>query len=378
MKRINLVCIILWMTFAQGCTYMNARSSHVLEKVDLLVEEDRYARAQVVLSHVPESHTDYSKIAALSAGIDKQAIVYEQQVLEEGRALEESGEWYRAKQYYQTALNNIPDSEKINVAFEALHFKQGARVAELELDLLLLQAEWLKNRVEIQDELALITPGSWLKEISWERDKEKSKKIAESLAELGGIALEQGDLAHAEKLLNLAWLLNPAPMVGDLKQAIEESLQLLAQQKQAIANEQLQFQAENERRQQHIVIESRERMRTILNASLLKAIDNLELINALDYVARLKLLGDLNEREIAIAQRLASLLDRQVKESVAQGVEHYGLGQYIEAMNAWKNALALDPDNEQALEHIGRAERILEKLQRLRDSKKESSRLESQ
>ncbi|VAW89856.1 hypothetical protein MNBD_GAMMA17-204 [hydrothermal vent metagenome] len=364
MKRVSLVCIILWVTFAQGCTYMDARSSHVLEKVDLLVEEERYARAQMVLSHVPESHADYSKVEALIAGIDKQAFVYEQQVLEEGGALEKAGEWYRAKQYYQTALNNIPDSEKINSAFQALHFKQGARVAELELDLLLLQAEWLKNTVRMQDELALITPGSWLKESRWKRDKERSKKVAESLAEQGEIALEQGDLSHAETLLNLAWQLNPAPMIGKIKQAVEESLQLL-----------MQLQAENKRRQQQIVIESRARMRAILNASLLKAIDNLKLINALDYVAKLKLLGDLNEREIALVQRLALLLDRQVKESIAQGVEHYGLGQYIEAINAWKKTLVLEPDNEQAIEHIGRAERILEKLQLLRDSKKESSKL---
>ncbi len=375
MKRINLVCLILSVVFAQGCTYMNARSSHVLEKVDLLVEEDRYARAQVVLSHVPESHADYSKVAALIAGIDKQTIVYEQRVLEEGMALEKSGALYRAKQYYQAALKNVPDSEKINQAYQMLNFKLGTRVAELELDLLLLQAEWLKNTVRIQGELALITPGSWLQESRWERDKERSKKVAELLAERGKIALEQGDLTHAEKLLNLAWQLNPTPMIGELKQAVEQGLQLLVQQKQAIANEQLQFQAENERRQQQIVIESRQRMRAILNSSLLKAIDNLELINALDYVARLKLLGDLNEREMALAQRLALLLDRQVKESIAQGVEHYGVGRYIEAMNAWRNALALDPENEQALEHIGRAERILEKLQRLRDSKKESSRL---
>ncbi len=367
MKSTKLVFLILLVIFSQGCAYINARSSNVLEKVNFLVEEDRYEKAQAVLSHVPESHTDYSSVSGLIARIDKQAIVYEQQILEEGRALEKVGEWYRAKQYYQTALKNIPDSEKINSAFQALHFKQDTRVDALELDLLVLQAKWLSNTISIQKELALITPGSWLKESRWRRDKEKSKKIAESLAERGRVALEQDDFFNAEKLLSLASQLNPSPM-------IVESQLLLAKQQQEIKNEKLQSQAENERRQQQVVIESRRKMREILNVSLLEAIDNHDLTKALDYVVRLKLLGNLNESEIALSHELNLLLDKQVKESIALGVEHYGLGLYMKAIGAWENALALAPDNEQALEHIGRAERILEKLQRLRDSKKEVSK----
>jgi len=374
MKSAKLALIISLVIFAQGCAYMNARSSNVLEKVGSLVEEDRYAQAQVMLFHVPETHADYAKVAALIASIDRQTIVYEQKIQEEGRALEKAGQWYRAKKYYQAALNNTPDSEKINSAFQALHFKQGVRVAELELGLLVLQAEWLKNRISIQDELALITSGSWLKESRWERDKKKSKDVAKSLAEHGRVALDQDDFSQAEELLNLAWQLNSAPMIGELRQAVVESQQLLAKQQQEIENEQLRSQAESERRQQQVVIESRRKMRKILNVSLLKAVENHELIKALDYVARLKLLGDLDESEQALSQKLRLLLDQQVKESIAQGVEHYGLGQYIKAIGAWKNALALDPDNEQALEHVGRAERILEKLQRLRDSKEGTSK----
>ncbi|MCF6322897.1 MAG: hypothetical protein L3J89_01000 [Gammaproteobacteria bacterium] len=362
MKSAKLVFLIFLVIFSQGCAYINARSPNVLDKVDFLVEKDRYAQAKMVLSHVPESHADYSSVSALIAGIDKQAIVYEQQILEEGRALEKTGEWYRAKQYYQTALNNIPDSEKINSAFQSLHFKQYTRVDALELDLLVLKAEWLSNTISIQKELALITPGNWLKESRWKRDKEKSEKIAELLAERGRVALEQDDFSNAEKLLSLAWELNPAPMIGELKQAVEEGQQLLVKQ-----------QAENERRQQQVVIESRRKMREILNVSLLESIENHDLTKALDYVGRLKLLGNLNESEVALSQELNLLLDKQVKESIALGVEHYGLGRYMEAIGAWKNALALAPDNKQALEHIGRAERILEKLQRLRDSKKEES-----
>ncbi len=374
MKNVKLAFLILLVIFVQGCAYMDARSSNVLEKVDSLVEGDRYAQAQVVLSHVPESHADYSSVNALIAGIDKQAVIYEQQTLEEGRALEKAGEWYRAKRYYQTALNNIPDSEKINSAFQALHFKQNIRVAALELDLLVMQAEWLSNTISVQEELALITPGSWLKEGRWKRDKDKSKKVAKLLAEHGRAALEQDDFLHAEELLSLAWQLNPVPMIGELKQTVVESQLLLAKQQQEIENEKLQSQVENERRQQQIVIESRRKMQKILNVSLLKAVNNNELTRALDYVVRLKLLGNLNESEIELAQQLSFLLDKQVKESIALGVEYYGEGQYMKAIGTWENALALAPDNEQALEHIGRAERILEKLQRLRDSKKEASK----
>ena len=373
MSRIKLILVISLVIFTQGCAYMNARSSGMLEKVDSLVEQERYGQAQAILVNVPETHGDYSKVSALIAEIDRQTILYEQQVRDKGGELEKAGEWHRAKQYYQAALANVPESEKIKAAYQALSLKQGERVAALELELLMLQARWLKETISIQRELALITPGSWLKESRWKRDKEESKKIAELLILRAEEALEQGELQHAEKLLNIAWQLDSMPKIDELRVLLVKQQRVLAEQQQKIMNERMQSQAENERKQQQVIIESRIRMRKILNVSLNKALDNHELVKALDYVARLKLLGELDESEVLLAQRLTSLLNQQVKEYIEQGVEHYGLGQYKKAIAAWEEVLALDPNNEQALEHIGRAERILEKLQRLRDSKKESA-----
>jgi len=366
MSRIKLVLVISIVMFAQGCAYMNARSSGMLETVDSLVEQERYGQAQAILANVPDAHDDYSKVNALIAEIDRQTVLYEQQVRDKGGELEKAGEWHRAKQYYQAALANVPDSEKIKSAYQALSLKQSERVTTLELELLMLQAKSLRDTVSIQNELALITPGNWLKESRWNRDKEESKKIAKLLILSGGEALELGELQHAEKLLDLAWQLDPTPQIDELK------TQLVKQQQQVL-NERLQSQAENEHKQQQVIIESRKQMRKILNVSLQKAFDNHELVKALDYVARLKLLGELNESEELLAQKLTVRLNQQVKEYIDQGVEHYGLGQYEKAIEAWEGVLALDPNNEQALEHIGRAERILEKLQRLRDSKKESA-----
>ena len=373
MKRIKLILIISIVMFTQGCAFMSARSSGMLETVDALVEQERYGQAQVILAHVPETHDDYSKVGALIAEIDRQTILYEQQVRDKGGELEKAGEWHRAKQYYQAALANVPDSEKIKSAYQALSLKQGERVEKLELELLMLHARWLKDTVSIQSELALITPGSWLKESRWKRNKEESKKIAKSLVRHSEEALELGELQHAEKLLNLAWQLDPVPQIDELRALLVKQQQVAAEQQQQVLNERLQSQAENERKQQQVIIESREKMRNILNVSLHNAFENHELVKALDYVARLKLLGELNESEELLAQKLTLQLNQQIKKHLDQGVEHYGLGQYKKAIEAWEGVLALDPDNEQALEHIGRAERILEKLQRLRDSKKESA-----
>ena len=373
MNRIKLILIISIVMFVQGCSHMNARSPGMLETVDSLVEQERYGQAQVILARVPETHDDYSKVSALIAEIDRQTVLYEQQVRDKGGELEKSGEWHRAKQYYQAALANVPDSEKIKSAYQALSLKQGDRIEKLELELLMLEAKWLRDTVSIESELALISPGGWLKENRWKWNKEVSRKTARSLVHYSEEALELGELGRAEKLLNLAWQLDPMPKIDELKALLVKQQKVAAAQQQQAMNERLQSQAENERKQQQVIVESRKRMRAILNASLHKALDNHELVKALDYVTRLKLLGALNESEELLAQKLALQLDQQVQKNIDQGVEHYGVGQYKKAIEAWEAVLVLDPNNEQALEHIERAERVLEKLQRLRDSKKESA-----
>lgn len=353
MKPLTLVVLLIFVSLSAGCAYLDARSSDPLTKIDGLMKAQQYGYAREVIAKVPETHPDYPQVVSLRKELDQQAIAYEQSVLSDGKTLEQQGQWYQAQKRYRQALQRLPESEKLTAAAQMLELKQKSRVETLEVDLLLTQGEWLKQNLVIRNELALIASTNWLKESQRAELQKRSRKLAAELGRHGRIALEQGALARAEQLLSFAMQLHPS-------ESIEEAQHELVKQQQAIADKQRQS-----------IIQSRKFMRKKLVTSLQQAIEENQLSEASLFVTRIKLMGTLNEKEQQLVQQLASLVQKQVADDMTQGVELYGQGKYQQAIEVWRHVLTLEPDNAQAPAHIERAERILEKLQRLREDKAE-------
>jgi tetratricopeptide (TPR) repeat protein len=78
---------------------------------------------------------------------------------------------------------------------------------------------------------------------------------------------------------------------------------------------------------------------------------------------------ELNPSHPIAGQHLAELRGRapSVETLIEAGRDHYQQEDLEAALEQWRNALLIDPDNTQALEYIARAESLLENLERLRD-----------
>jgi len=351
MSRLKLIVLLVLVSLSSGCAYLGVRSSNPLAKVDALVKTQQYGYAREVIAKAPQSHPDYSQLLLLSEKIDQQAATYEKLMLTQGKKLEQAGQWYQAQKKYRQALKHLPESEKLQAAEQAVRLKKNERASELEIDLLIVQGEWLKQNLVIRDELAMISATNWFKESQRANLQKRSRKLAAELGRQGRLALERGALARADQILLFAMELHPS-------EAIEEAKNGLLKQQQAIAD-----------KQQQSIIQSRKFMRKKLVTSLQQAIADNQLSEASLFVTRLKLLGKLDEKEQQMEQQLGALVRKQVTEDMTQGVEFYGQGQYQQAISIWQRVLTLEADNEQASAHIERAERILEKLQRLREDK---------
>jgi len=369
MRLFRLVVLAFFLSTTSGCAYLTARSDGVAEKIDTLVEQQQYGRVQQILASVPASHPDYSHLSALPGEIEKLAETYQQQALIEGKRLEQQGQWLLARERYQQALRKLPDSEKLKAAQQALQLKQSAKEAALEFDLMMARGEWLKHNLVIQRELARITPSNWFREGRYEGVLREAKRLAEELGRHGARALEQGDLPRADRVSNLALQLYPGPAIEEIRQALVREQQALAQEQQALADQQRQSQEADQQRKQQAIVQSQKDVRQTIRASLQHALGQNSLSEALLIANQLEQLGELNTEEQQLMQQLARLVQQQVESDMNLGIEHYGQGDYQEAITLWRNVLALEPGNEQAADRIERAERILEKLQRLRDEK---------
>lgn len=49
--------------------------------------------------------------------------------------------------------------------------------------------------------------------------------------------------------------------------------------------------------------------------------------------------------------------EQEIDQLLKKGLDHYGVGEVSEAMQAWEQALALDPNNEQASDYVDNADR---------------------
>lgn len=355
MKRFGQSVLILLLIANSGCAFIASRSDDAYQKVEALVAAQNFSQAQAILALVSESHPDYERLSGFRKEVETLAAAYEQQVMREAWVLKEEGKWYRAQERYRQGLANLKQSEKIRDAMETLNAKLGQRVAELELDLLVARGEWLARNRTINDELALLTASSWFKKNRDEELQNESLKVAQMLNEEGAAALELGKLDRAEQVLNVSQQLSPSDQV-------KERLATVLERREA-------KQLRARKRAQKLQDTRQKYARMVMMGSFKNALDKNRLNQASLIAKQLKQQGDLTAEGQQLIAQLDQAVQQQIKKDIEIGVEHYGKGDYQQAIAAWQYVLELEPDNQQALEHIARAERILEKLQRLREEK---------
>lgn len=365
-RLVVLMCII---STTAGCANLTARSSTVAEKIDQLVEQQRYGRALQILEKVADDHPDYARLQTVEDEIRKLAASLQQQAIVEGKRLEHQGKWLLARERYEQALKKIPDSKKLRTLQRALLLKQNARVAELEFTLMMARGAWLKDNLVVQQELDRIAPGNWFKDSRYEDALNEARHLARELTQHAAQALKRGDLKRADVVSDLAMALYANPKSEAVRKELIQQQQKLAMQKKTQEERARRTQKAVQHRKQQAIVKSQKDVRQTLRASLQHALDQGQLSEAILIANQLRLQGKLDTEEQQLVQQLALLVNQQIESDMSRGIEHYGEGDYSAAIKRWRNVLELAPDNQQAAERIERATRILEKLQRLRDEK---------
>lgn len=327
-----------------SCAYLPINSATSVAKIEQLIEQRRFGQAQTLISEVPLNAPDYSVLIALQKNIEAQAAAYEKLTLEEAGKLEQQGQWYLAMELYQQGQKNLAGSARMKAAEQALQGKIDARVAALEFDLLMAKGEWLRQQLSYQSNLARLSPSQWLTGMKRGVIQRESKKVAEELNIFGHRAMDQGDFSLADSIFGLTLQLHPDPEIEAARTAL------------------------GQKRRQAVVNNKRDTRRD-LSISMEQALTEERLGEASRLAKQIKTLGKLSQNEQEVIQKLNLMIRQKVNANMELGVSHYGSGEYSRAIAAWQDVLDLEPDNSDATEHIARAERVLEKLQSLRENR---------
>ncbi len=335
-----------------ACALIEPSRPTTLADVDRLTQEDRYGRALAELERLAAEQPDVETVLVKRHEVLYLAHQFERAEIEKARSLQAQGDWNAAIARLDAAIELFPSSTLLHSTRTELTSQQEKRAQELDTDLMLARAGWLLEQRKVLAGKRAVDAASWQEKWQGPQVEEELARLHAPLTELGLQALERGELDLAERSLGLAARIEPAT-------EIEQGLARLAKQRAGLAREskaqRRRQQAEQARaRQQSLLVQAR----TYIDAGdLAAARDALEAALRLgpDYPP----LGE-------IRQQLDHDIAAKVEVLIAEGNSLYRRGLFPEARDLWREAVVLDPENTLARARLERAERVMQKLEQLR------------
>jgi len=370
-----------------GCATVLAPSGSIDEQVDYFLNKQEYTSALALVADLQEHpNPEVSNPQQLQDKVIEQARHYEQQIITSADNAAAKDDWRSALELYNEALAHFPNSEKLQQGQKQLLQRQDVSLAKLRLDLLIADGESMHKQLLISERVAATDPKDWFARHALENKIEEADKIANDLAEYGRHALAAGDLELAKRTLPLAVKLSSTP---DIKIANARLQELLAEEEERARAEQQridleqQLKDEEEQKLAQKQVKKKQKQQVAIAVAQKQALGGQLLIDfknaceSSNFTVAMKLRKDLAKLNInnpefqSLSEKLDQHIAIHVQSLMEEGTQAYSRQQYEQAMQKWEEARILDPQNEQLKAHIDRANRVLEKLKSLKQTKDE-------
>ena len=330
-------------------------------QLDTWIIERQYGRALDALSGIDPKDPEYSKLAAKRRQVESLAKTYEKEVVAQAAEDIEKGNWARALDAYDTALEGMPNSTYLKDGLAELHSKQSSLVAAQRLDLTVARARFLERALPIFERIARIDPRDRDAREALQEHRESIKETAQYLARTGTAAFEAAEYEVAERTLPLAASLSDDKMIQGAYTEFKEWREA-RERKRRIAHERYlkRTKAREEMAQRHFDELMKEYRRNY---------DDRRYQNARKILSKLEHTAIHQSDVEKERKQLETAIDIEVERLFEVGVTHYSRGEFEKAVQLWERVIDLRPDYRPAVDNLDRAERVLERLDQLREKK---------
>jgi tetratricopeptide (TPR) repeat protein len=313
-------------------------------KIQQWMREQEYSKALDALSHVRPNHKQYQQLIKRKSEVQRAADRFEKVKLREVYAHIEAEDWQAAESTLNYSMAKLPDSKKLQVAYDDFIKKRAHYLKGLYYQLSINKAEWLVKNKSVQKELSrTLSDDREAKKV----EKQQQKEIAEVHKQLNicGIeALNIGDLELAEQCYLLANELKPDKQTEKTILDIQRKL------------------AKQQKRKPLLISKRGQKLLETAKSSLKQG----DLKDALTAYKKIPNKDKKHALVVAFKQELNSRIKASVKQGIKLGRKLYSQGQIEQAVAVWNDVLELDPKNEYLKSHIERAERVIVNLDKLK------------
>lgn len=317
-----------------------------LEKINAKrasLDEADQEKANKLLESIQATEGLISSLDKQLAGLPEKSSTYQTKILSELAQLKKQGEWQEADRQLYLLEGNILDPEALKQYRVEFNAQRQKVVTRLEYDLLMLESSQLPARVELYRALAQAGYGDAAIYSRLRSEEDQKKRVVSSLRERAKLAEQQGKLQTSLRLLQaLAKLDNSEAVSADVRRMKNW---LASKNKKRVDDKKNQF--ENE---YNIAVTAKDwiKARVLLDTQLKRQ------PNSKDLQAKDSYLED--------------VYAEQLSQAKLAGEQHYTEGDIETALELWQGALVYAPDDVDLLTNVQRAQKILNKLETLKNS----------
>lgn len=352
--------LLLLAVLLNGCAVLDTLPGTDLDsQLDQWIAERQYGRALDALSRVDPKAPNYPQMAERRRQVEALAHTYEEEVVRNARKDLKAGNWARALDSYDAALERLPGSTMLKDGLAELHQEQASRLAEQRLTLLVARARFLERALPIHERIAQIDPRNRAAQEALAEHRNALADTAEQLAKTGLAAFHAGQYEVAERTLPLAASLSDAPVV----QRAHAELQ---NWRKARDHEQVAARERRIKRAKAREEAIRQKFEELMD-EYRRAFEAARYQNARTILSQVEATALHRDDVAREREHLEGVIRTEVERLFEQGVTHYSRGEFEQAIEAWRDVLELQPDHRPAMESLERAERVLERLEQLRE-----------
>lgn len=328
---------------ASGCAYLTSFSSDLPARVEQLIQQKEYGKAQDILAYVKPEHPEYRKLQQQKRKLSALIRAYEEEVVKSSRRLVQQGEWYAAQRKLEEARARLPGSPVLQKAWREFLAQRDSYLEKLELSLLLNRANWLIRNAPVQKEMMRVLPTEFQRYPELRDYAAQVEATGSKLVECVRQSLRDKDYETADQCLGLA------EKIG----AHNIDRKTLARAHRTLAG------VEKSR------LRKLNRQTRALIAALKQGYSHDILRRSRTHLDLLRRKQSRDQEFVKLRQELERRFRKGIDRKIAAGRRLYSNGKIKEALSIWTALLEIDPGNEKLQAHISRARRVLRKLERL-------------
>lgn len=369
--------VLLCATILSGCAYVQSFRGDLSGQIDRWMEQHEYGKIIETVDHVSPSRSEYKELAAKRDEAVKRAREYEKSVISHARALTRANDWYKASRLYEAALEKVPQSKPLNKAYADFLRQREAYLAELNRRILLSKGNRLRIEVPAQKEILRVDPDDYEARRRYRELDRDAVETAEALTRCAETSIRAADYTLAKRCAKLANELRPS----------EESEALLALATRRLNRVYAMRKPKSQPKPKPAKARKKapkaaaaaapganKASQADLMQAYLRAWEENDLEAARGYMQRLRAKDKDSPKLKKLEAELNASIAVRVKQGIGFGRELYSDGQIQPALDEWRELLKLDPDNKELQDHIARAERVLEKIEKLSERHKAPAR----